>query len=222
VLTGPGDIRVVEFFTAGPEPGFVTRPDKLTGANDSAALMQNRLAEDREALALVGKAPLQLGFLDDQYRENAPTTDELKLRLDREVPTAATLYAPAVLGGHIDHELVRALALEYLASGIAVELYADLPYAVRYGWPHTVVGTEPDPHLDVEADWEHYLAPVRDRHSLTRRVHRFAEQDSDAKLRAMRTYQTQFPSLNSGMVDRLANPRIRRYEVFWTVGPSNA
>ena len=39
------------------------------------------------------------------------------------------------------------------AAGIPVELYADLPYAVVYGWPHWVTGDPPDPHLDVDAYW---------------------------------------------------------------------
>ncbi len=222
VLKSEREVTVVNVCTRAPEPGFVTRYDKVAGATDSHEFVAQRIAEDRAALALAGREPVSLGFVDDQYREEELDMDAVAQELERHVSAASLIVGPGSLGGHPDHLAVRSLALRYLALGIPLELYADLPYAVRYGWPHTVSGDQPKPNLSPQADWDFHLEGVTAGHDLDVRVHEFDDVESAQKLVAMHTYRTQFPSLNSGPIDRLANPRIRRYEVLWSVTARDA
>jgi LmbE family N-acetylglucosaminyl deacetylase len=222
VLSGPGDVRPVNVFAASPPAGFVTDVDRICGATDSAAHMVERRAEDAEALALAGRTPVNLPFLDRQYR--GPRDLFSLRRLDAELDDAAgpiaDLYAPAALGGgHTDHRLVRRLGLAAAASGIRVHLYADLPYAVAFGWPHWVTGEPDEPRRVVDAYWAPLLQAVPGLSALAdARVVRLTSEHAGHKLSAMRTYQTQLPALDAGAVQFLSNPAIHGFEVFWDLG----
>jgi LmbE family N-acetylglucosaminyl deacetylase len=222
VVAGPGEVQVVNVFDGLPVAGFVSMWDRMSGAAESRARMEERLSEDREALALAGREPLSLGFLDGSYRDpagaSAPTTAEVRERFEQRLPAASRLLAPAAIGAHADHVVVRWLALELAREGMPVTLWAELPYAIESGWPQWVLGGEPDRYRDVDAWWESYLedAPC-ERESLHAEVHRLSDEQSAAKLAAMRAYRTQFPLLNGGHLDRLAHPLSRGYEVFWDV-----
>jgi LmbE family N-acetylglucosaminyl deacetylase len=220
VLTGDGRAQVVNVFAGLPpaDPG-PTMADRLAGFDSSAELLKTRYEEDREALALVGCEPVMLDFIEDQYRAEPVTVDDLLDGLSALVPAAASVVAPAAIGGHPDHRLVRDVALQLASEGHPVELYGDIPYIVRYGWPSWVTGVDPGPHLVVEAYWNEFLAEITERgHRLTPHVHDLGPEGADAKLDAMTRYATQFQQLNSGIVDRLRNPLIRRYEMSWKVG----
>ena len=211
VLTAPGELNVVNVFTRVPPPGTTTHWDRIVGAADSADLMRRRIEEDRAALALAGRTPVNLDLLEYQQREDRrePTLAELDAQITAAVPAASRVHAPAVLGTlHPDHARIRAYALACAARGTPVELYADLPYAVVYGWPHWVTGEPRDPHLDVDAYW-------RERPAGEPRVVRLDDGQAAAKLAAMRAYATQFPSLDRGPIGLLSNPRVHRFEVFW-------
>lgn len=83
-----------------------------------------------------------------------------------------------------------------------------------YGWPSWVTGAPPVEHLDVDAYW----APAFERAPVEPRAGRVVTLDDAAasrKLEAMRTYRTQFPTLDRGPVGSLSNPAIHRYEVLW-------
>jgi LmbE family N-acetylglucosaminyl deacetylase len=222
VLSSPGDVRPVNVFAASPRPGFVTSIDRICGATDSAAHMAERCAEDAEALALAGRTPTNLPFLDRQYRgpRAAFSLRSLDAAVAEAVGPIAALYAPAALGGgHTDHRLVRRLALAAAASGIRVHLYADLPYAVAFGWPHWVTGEPDEPRRVVDAYWAPLLRAVPAIHALgDARVVRLTSEQSGQKLRAMRTYRTQLPALDAGPVEFLSNPAVHGFEVFWDVG----
>ena len=216
VLTADGELNVVNVFAGVPRPGRTTHWDRIVGASDSAELMRRRIEEDRVALARAGRAPVNLGFLEHQQREDRrpPPLGELDRAVTAAVPAASRLYAPAVLGTqHPDHLRVRAYALACAAAGMPVELYADLPYAVVYGWPHWVTGDARDPHLDVDAYWG-------ERPPGEPRVVALDDAQAAAKLDAMRAYATQFPSLDRGPVGLLSNPKVHRFEVFWPCGSS--
>jgi hypothetical protein len=43
--------------------------DRLGGADDAGDRARSRIDEDRDALALAGRSPINLGLLDGQYRE---------------------------------------------------------------------------------------------------------------------------------------------------------
>jgi LmbE family N-acetylglucosaminyl deacetylase len=216
VLTGDGELNLVNVFAGVPPGGNTTRWDRIVGAADSAELMRSRIEEDRAALARAGRTPHNLGFLEYQQREDRrePPLGALDAQIGAAVPAASRLYAPAVLGTvHPDHARVRAYALACHDAGIPVELYADLPYAVVYGWPHWVSGDAADPHLDVDAYWG-------ERPRGEPRIVELDDAQAAAKLDAMRAYATQFPSLDRGPIGLLSNPKVHRFEVFWPCGSS--
>jgi LmbE family N-acetylglucosaminyl deacetylase len=216
VLTADGDLNVVNVFAGVPPPGRTTHWDRIVGASDSAELMERRIEEDRAALAKAGREPHNLGLTEHQQREDRrePSLRAIDGALTEAVAHASRIYAPAVLGTrHPDHARVRAYALACHAAGIPTELYADLPYAVVYGWPHWVTGDPPDPHLDVDAYWG-------ERPPGEPRVVTLDEARAAAKLEAMRAYATQFPSLDRGAIGLLSNPKVHRFEVFWPCGSS--
>jgi LmbE family N-acetylglucosaminyl deacetylase len=216
LLVAPGDLTVVNVFAGVPPAGRVTTWDRIVGASDSAALMRARRAEDRDALALAGREPVSLGFLESQQRPHGP---EPSFRaLDRAIAGAASttsrVLAPMTLGTvHPDHRLLRDYALAVARAGVPVSLYADVPYATVYGWPAWVTGEPPDPHLDVDAYWAAALAAVPGRGEP--RVVKLDPDRAAAKQAAMRGYRTQFPSLDRGPIGQLSNPLVHPYEVFW-------
>lgn len=218
VLTGADEAEVVNVFTGSPPAANGIHPwwDRMTGASDPGERMRERLAEDRAALRLAGAEPRNLGFLDEQYRDDAqPLEPVIEAVADRLEP-GATLYAPAALGfASFDHVLVRAAGLALAASGHPLRLYADLPHAVIFGWPSWVTGrTGP---VDPAYAWEHQLAKTDvplERLSAT--VHPLRADEEERKLEAVRLYATQLPALDamfgwSQRDDRFA------YEVEWTV-----
>jgi LmbE family N-acetylglucosaminyl deacetylase len=216
VLTQPGRLNVVNVFAGVPPAGRTTHWDRIVGASDSAELMRGRIEEDREALALAARTPVNLDFLEHQQREDKrpPALNAVDRALTKVVPAASRVYAPAVLGtAHPDHVRVRAYARACAAAGMPVELYADLPYAVVYGWPHWVTGGAREPHLDVDAYWS-------ERPGGEPRVVALDDAQAAAKLDAMRAYATQFPSLDRGPIGLLSNPKVHRFEVFWPCGSS--
>lgn len=211
----PGAV-VANLCTAAPVPGVIGEFDRPHGARDSVAFMAARHEEDRAALALAGVAErLELGFLDAQYRDGGLDPEEVRAAL----PVASAILAPAGLGGHPDHVAARDAALiAARENGVAVSLYADLPYAARIGWPAWVTGAPPRPHHVPEARWELYFAGLPwPRAELVARALALDSVARAAKERAVRAYATQFEVLNGGPVNRLINPDVLGFEVRWDV-----
>jgi LmbE family N-acetylglucosaminyl deacetylase len=227
VLTGSRDVEVLNVFTCAPPQG--TGPHEgelLTGAGDAVARRRKRASEDRAALALAGARSHDLDLLEfphwaataPRWRKRRREEERLRQALEacaRHVDGQAHVYAPAALGGHPDHELVRELGCRLLRNGARVSFYADQPYCYAYGWPHWVTGEAPDPYLDLDAEWARYLDTASVRFADFRvdvvRLDRAHEQ----KLRAMRLYRTQFSVLEGGANQRLSNPALTGWEVFW-------
>ena len=156
ILATANDVRVVNVFAGVPRPGAVAYFDRLAGATDSAVHVEERIADDRDALGRAGRSALYLDFLAEPYRAGRPEAsfEDLDAALVANTPAAAMVYAPAALGEpHPDHQLVRDYALALAARGLPVRLYADLPYCAVYGWPAWVTGRDPDPLLDIDAYW---------------------------------------------------------------------
>jgi LmbE family N-acetylglucosaminyl deacetylase len=219
VLTGPAEVIVVNVFAGVPPDGPPPRWDRMLRATDSRDLVRARIAEDEEALALAGRTPVNLDFLDAQYRSGDPGPGAVETALADLIPQAAALHAPAAIGGHRDHELARELALGLGdRDAVPVSLYADLPYAARFGWPAWVTGEEPDERLDPEVDWELALeaAPVA-RERLVPAVTRLDESAVARKREAVRAYRTQFTALNQGPIGLLDHPRVLPFEVSWAL-----
>jgi LmbE family N-acetylglucosaminyl deacetylase len=218
VLREGDDVEVVNVCGGIPAPGPVAYWDRITGATDSPARMEERLAEDRRALALAGIEPRNLPFLDDQYRDGRPfPAAELQAALAEPMEAAGAVHAPAGLGGHVDHVAVREAALGLAGrNGVSVFLYAEQPYATTFGWPHWVTGEEPNPYLAPELGWEQHLATAscgRDR--LRPHVRDLDREETERKLTAMREYRTQFRALAA--VAGIGRPEVSGWEVRWEV-----
>jgi hypothetical protein len=221
VLTGGREVNVVNVFAGVPAPGRLAPWDAITGAADSAARARERIAEDARALARARRAPVNLPFLDAQYRPPPPPPglDELDRALCAAVASASRVHIPAGVGGHVDHLLVRRYGRMLLRAGLPVTLYAELPYCVLHGWPHWVDGTEPDPHRDVDVFWLQFLEGVPELRALrSARVVRLDDAAAVAKLAAMRCYETQLPGLDFGAGRVLSDPAVYRFEVGWELG----
>ena len=219
VISDAGEVVVVNVFAGIPESPDPPRWDRLAGASDSRVHMETRLDEDRAALALAGRSAVYLPFMDRQYRTGDPRPHELVAALGDAVPAASKVYAPAGIGRHADHEFARDAALELSRSlGARLCLYAELPYAARFGWPSWVSGAPDHPSLAVDADWDLALGSAALQGSaLSPRVHRLDEGQMSAKLAAMKRYGTQFPLLNQGPIGLLEHPMVLPWEVFWSV-----
>lgn len=218
VVSGPEPVEVINFFTGSPIGQELSIWDQLTGGVDPATHMQRRVSEDRDALALAGRRPVNLDLFELQYRRLAPSLARMRIAIGRQMPHASSVYAPAGIGSHADHGLVRRLALDLFDDGVPVRLYAELPYAVRFGWPHWVTDTPPDPHRVVDAWWNAGLAGVRvPNRRLEARVEVLDAETVASKLSAIQLYRTQFQAISGGGRNGLADLDILRYEVYWDV-----
>ncbi len=223
LLSSARQVTVVNLFAGLPSPGGLAPWDAITGATDSATRARERIAEDARALARAGRTPVNLPFLDAQYRTAAPapSLEEIDRALSAALPSASHIHIPAGVGGHLDHLLARRYGRMLLHAGIPVTLYVDLPYCVLHGRPHWVDGAEPDPHRNVDAYWLEFLKGVPELPGLrSAQVERLDDHAAAAKLEAMRCYETQFSGLDYGAGRLLSDPAIHRYEVRWELSPA--
>jgi LmbE family N-acetylglucosaminyl deacetylase len=211
-LTARGEVAIVNVFTGIPGPGVRGWWDKLTGVEDSAAHMGARDEEDRRALALAGRSPSNLGFLDGQYRDSPVETEALLQSLRPLLRPDDTVLAPADFGAHADHRAVRDAALALQREGLGIELYADSPHASLLGWPAWVAGVDGSGTDQADACWRSALPTglvddVRDA-----RITKLTDSEMESKLRAVSAYASQVEPLTrvfGELSDHLA------YEVGW-------
>ena len=131
VLEEARGARVVNVFAGLPDPGVLGEWDQRTAATDSRARVRERIDEDRRALAPVAPEPVNLEFLDAQYRAAPPPLGEIAEALRPRLHDGDVVYAPAAIGAHPDHVLVRDAVLSVRPDA---RLYADQPYTLVYGW----------------------------------------------------------------------------------------
>lgn len=214
VLTAPGEVAVINVFAG--VPGGLAVPawwDEYTGATDSPARVGERLEEDRRALAVAGRAAVNLDFLDKQYRRAAQPVEPITEQIERLLPSGARIYAPAAFAGHPDHALVRAAAFELRGRGFDVSVYADLPHANLRGWPSWVTGKRAPASRDlVGVQWEHVLAGTE---AMPPTVHRLDTETHARKLGAVRMYATQLQALEELAGRSLTEFEALGYEVDW-------
>jgi LmbE family N-acetylglucosaminyl deacetylase len=209
VLAGPAAVRVVNVFTGVPENGL-GEWDRATGATDSARRMRERLEEDRAALHAVARPAVNVGLLDEQYRNGSEPASVYEA-IAPLVAQGEIVYAPAGFGGHTDHVLVRDAGLALRDRGATVRLFADLPHAAAAGWPGWVApnGTE----LKADGGWraafnDAGIEPDEPRAT----VHRLDHEALRRKLGALHCYATQLPVLL-----RSISLKSLRLEVTWTL-----
>lgn len=220
LLEQEGPLAVANVFGGIPELSRIPTWDAIGGATDIAEHVRERIAEDAEALGTAGVTPVNLPFLGENYRDAPPPLlSEIARALVDSVPTTSRLYAPAVVGDpHPDHVLVRRLALKLFRQGVPTTLYAELPYAVQFGWPHWVTGAERNPRVDVDVFWNRFREAVPELRSAEAEVVVLTGDKRRRKLDAIRLYRTQFAGMDVHGV--LSNPEIHGYEVFWPLGSS--
>jgi LmbE family N-acetylglucosaminyl deacetylase len=217
VVASARAVNVVNVFAGSPSPGRLTVWDAITGAEDSAARVRERIAEDRDALARAARTPANLTLLDAQYRRPpAPGLAELDAAVTAVVDSASRVYVTSGVGAHPDHLLVRRYGRMLLRRGIPVTVYLEHPYCVRHGWPPWVDGGAPEPNRDVDAYWRSFLDEVPEMPPLrSGHVERLEDGVAAAKLEAMLCYRTQMPALDYAARGVLSDPGIHRYEVSW-------
>ena len=215
LLSGPGEVRVINVFAGIPPPGRTGWWDAQRGATDSRTRMRERIEEDRGALALAGRRASNLGFLDDQYRDSPPELPPMIEELRRALPAGAHVYAPAALGIQPDHLAVRQAALAMRDHIAGLSLYADLPHASANGWPAWVTnGTVPA--AEVEREWAQALASTGIPPDAMRpTVHPLGDADHARKLTALRSYTSQLKPLERHFHRSLNDPSLLGYEVDW-------
>ncbi len=218
LLAGAGEVLVVNVFAGEPPVGTLGWWDRLAGAGESASAVRVRIAEDRRALALAGRAPVNLPFLDSQYCEAEQAPAEILEALRGVLVGGARIYAPASLGDHHrDHTAVRAAALALHAEGAEVTLYADLPHATVLGWPRWVLDGGSSSGADPAAeDWASQLEatglpPGR----MAVATHRLPAEDYARKLEAVLAYTSQRRPLEHTFGSSLEDPRLLGFEVEW-------
>jgi LmbE family N-acetylglucosaminyl deacetylase len=240
ILSSPYAVRPITVFAGSPESGWVTGLDRAHGADDSAAWMRRRWADDRAALALAGREPIHVHLLDAQYRAylipslgaaiDADPTDFISLvaaedsvRIEPDylmrwlepLIDADVIYGPVGIGGHPDHRDVGRFAVALAAQGREVRLYADTPYYLRYGLPSWISGETnalPDSIIDQALD---ALPVPRDR--LARHAILLSPEEFARKMAAMNCYTTETEGLKASFPLLFSQPSIMRHEVYWAV-----
>lgn len=222
ILDGPGEVLVVNVCDGVPPAGRASDWVRLCGGSDDAAQLLLRRAEDRAALATIGRGSVGLGFLETDERPAEANAEAIAERVKAALPSAARLLAPVGMGSHPDHLATRdaALALASADGTLGLELYADIPYALRAGWPPSVSGASPDPHLDPNVPWERALrrVPVT-RERLVRIVTRLDAAARERKQRALACYESQIAALAGGP-HRLFDDDALAFEVRWELMPT--
>jgi hypothetical protein len=224
LLEQPGEMIVINAFTGVPASfGAPAWWDQLTGATDSGQRVRARVEEDRKALALAGRTPVNLDFLDEQYREADQPLAPLTAQIEGLLVPGAHVYAPAAFGDHADHALVRAAALELRKVGFAVSLYADLPHATLHGWPAWVTRAGTPAANDLAtALWDRSLAETGVApESMAPVVHELDAVAHGRKLAAVHAYDTQLQGLAELAGRPLTDRETLGYEVVWKL-PSAA
>jgi LmbE family N-acetylglucosaminyl deacetylase len=121
----------------------------------NADLIDQRQAEERHALALLGAESRPGDFLDCIYRQDAtqtrwlyaseaalfdpvdPADDALVEELAHCLaalaprPDQCVLYAPLAIGNHVDHQIAQRSAAILQRYGYDVRYFEDYPYSVR-------------------------------------------------------------------------------------------
>ena len=212
LLAADDDVSVVNVFTGPPEDGVQKGHwAVLTMARDSAARTSERVDEDRRALALVGREPVNLGLPEAQYRRNGLAPRALVDALAGHLRGDGLVYVPAAIGHHhADHAVVLAAALASCEKD-RLRLYADLPHANMYGWPGWVTGDLDTGGLDVDAAWAWaFENNGLDPDELEPELHALDDAAFEQKLAAVRAYRTQAPVLA-----RLRPFAELRHELVW-------
>jgi hypothetical protein len=171
---------------------------------------------------------LRLPFLRPLlYSTPTPEPERIADAIVAAVPGASHFCVPAGIGGHRDHVLVRQAGVALAARGMAVRIYADLPYAKRHGWPRWIGKPEGERKNDrASAFWARHLEDLREQLGDPVKaavVVELTAEESARKASAFSHYTSQIASLNSGRTRGwLQDDRAFAYEVYWELRPARS
>lgn len=202
-----GDAHVVTV-CAGipPEDAALSQWDADSGARSPAARARERLLEDDAALSVVGATTTRLTELGQHYRGAPYDVDSVAAQLVVLLRGVAEVWLPAGIGGHGAHEGTSraALAAVRVTRPDAVYLYADLPYALAFGWPARRDGLE-----------DELRRLGHDPSQLAWSIRELSDEEQDRKQRAVRCYRTQLALLGMSADGRFADPSADTLELSW-------
>lgn len=190
VVAGGDEVDVVTVYTALPTSGLVTAWDEDSGV-DSATRVGQRAAENRSALALARRRPIDLGCLEVQYGGGDIDVELLAAQLRH----ADVVFAPAGTG--VDNLSFEHVAVRDVCLAIRPDcrLYADQPYSL------------------FRADTQ--LLPVPPVARLRRRVVRLTAGQRQRKADAIGRYAGEIQKLER-LYGSVTDPDRLQHEVFWT------
>lgn len=143
-------VVVATFFAAEPAEPVTGGWDKISGFKNSREAIAARIKENEEALGKTKALPLNLRYIDFQYRHatSSASREETILSLEKDLDTmldafknseALSVYGPAEFGPsitHPDHQIVHdaftATARKNHAQNIRFFFYEDFPYVAQY------------------------------------------------------------------------------------------
>ena len=216
---GRHDAAVLTVFTALPPDGVTaTWWDRLTGAASSRERQLERVAEDAEAMALLGARAVHLGEPEALYRDGPADTGRAARLMTAELAACDEAWLPAAIGGHADHIAARdaGLAAARATRHKYVMLYADFPYVIHYGWPSWVTGRPGSAYLDPDFWLDDQLAAAGlGAGRLEPAVTRLSAAECARKAAAIGAYRSQAAALRLTAADIAADPAKLRYELSW-------
>jgi len=136
---------VVTCYAGKPKKAISTPWDSGCGFPNSDQAVEARIKENELALELLGAIPINLQFLDEQYRtldENLVIIEDeiykgIKTTIQHYQGLQAHVYGPAGIG-HPDHAIVHRSFLKVMRENLEIGkmeffLYEDYPYVERAG-----------------------------------------------------------------------------------------
>lgn len=223
-----GDVHVITVFAGLPSRNQPHGDwDKLTRATCARSRAIERLAENDAAMKELGCRAVHLNEADEQHRNRPVDPKRLRRLLEPLLADAAEVWLPAGLGCHQDHLALRDCGLSVLSPigaeqpcrhphSAAVFLYADVPYAIRYGWPSWIDPSNRRGYLDVNYWLESEMARSGlSSMQLSPFVHELDAAQRERKLAAVKAYQTQLPALRMDGLVAERSVTLLNYELCW-------
>jgi LmbE family N-acetylglucosaminyl deacetylase len=178
--------------------------DILTRAGNPRQRMVERRAEDTAAWVSVSQAFRHLDYVESEAALdfNVLTRDLAALARPYDL-----LLAPAGLGRHPHHLLVRDAALAAVGPDTKIILYGELPYAAFFGWPTS------DADLDVEGHWRRNIAGSISGALLRPTTMKLTNEQLAWKLALLAHYPSQVPAVSGGCLRLFETTILLHYEV---------
>ena len=197
--------RVLTIFTGIPDDPTPSKWDLSTGFTSSHDVMNARIQEDEQALAIASTEALNLNFLEREYRDTPPSVAEIADRVESMSSRDALFIAAAGIGRygriHVDHIITRKVGLELLNRGQNVNFFVDIPYMLPVlrmsHWPERL----PVERIKQEFDLDVEVEPVE-----------LTGDEQRRKQEASRTYKTQFTRTNRAAFGALSRDSAYRWE----------